>query len=195
MAGIGPSSSVFRIAVLLLGLVPGWLAAAGDRAATDADPPESGRASAREPDERRLPAGISIERVPETAEDVARRRRLLRWRPLYRERLARLRSAHAALALALESSSLAGSRGHCRVILEETLAVDRRSLFRTSEAGLGRLLYGALERYRAGAELCLEGRYLRAHRLLSEARSGLVAIDRRLDRELREPIRLEGLER
>ena len=182
MAGNSRRFPATHIAVLLLALASGEL------------PGESDPREDRLPDDRRLPPGISIERAPETAEDVARRRRMLRWRPVYRRHLAPLRSAHGELALALESRSLAASRGYCRVILAAAAAVDRQSLFETSEARLGRILYGALERYRAGAELCLEGVYLRAHRLLSEARSGLVAIDRHLERELREPIRLEGLD-
>lgn len=56
------------------------------------------------------------------------------------------------------------------------------------------MLFGSLERYRAGAAECLAGRFLSSYRLLLEARAGLEWVDGRIERRLRPPVRLRGLD-
>lgn len=196
-----PPASAPLLAVLTLAAGVGGCgaaAAAGEDGGTVEE--RSGQAAAGAADEDRSelddlrPGEIRIERSPPSPQEIAHRQRLARWKPLYERHLAPLRAAHAELAAALESSSLAASRDHCRSLLERSAAVDREAILPSPAAALDRALLGLLSRYRAGGRLCLGGRHLRAHRLFEEARTGLLRIDRYLDRQLREPVRLEGLD-
>lgn len=93
----------------------------------------------------------------------------------------------------LERSSLAAVSFRCRELRRSVERVDRDGLFGSGEVELDRMLFGALERYRVGAGECLAGRYLRAYRLLVEARTGFEWVDRRVRRRLRPPVPLRGL--
>lgn len=137
-------------------------------------------------------SGVRIEGAPPEA-DAARRTRLLAWSELYRQRLEPVRLSARALFAELERSSLAVLGARCRELGASVKRIDRRGLFASGDVELDRMLFGSLERYRAGAGKCLAGRYLEAYRLLIEARVGFEWVDRRVERSLRPPVPLRGL--
>lgn len=149
---------------------------------------DSGRAASRE-----LAPGVSIERSAPNPEAEARRQRLREWHRVYLDSLAPLRRAVGVLFTSLERSSLASLKGRCQAIRDRVEAVDRATLFPSSQVGIDRVLYGSLERFRAAAIECLAARNLGAYRLLLEARAGLEWVDQRLEIELTPPVRLPGL--
>ena len=202
-AAFAPGRSAGLAALRRLGrfwlaiVLAGWPPAVGLASPREAAPPASGTPETGEkaPADREMAPGVYIERAAPDPRALELRRRLKAWRPVYREQMAPVRGAHAELETALERSSLASSIGRCLHLLRVVSAVDRRLLFSSSDVRLDRVLFGALERYEAGASACLVGRFLRAHSLLEEAGAGLAWADRRLERELGEPIRLRGLDR
>lgn len=141
-----------------------------------------------------LAPGVRIERARPDRETTAAHRRLRSWRELYGQRLLRLRAATGRLFDELEGSSLAALSDRCREIGRAVGRVDRRGLFASGDVELDRVLFGALERFRAGAAECVGGRYLNAYRLLVEARMGLVWVDRRIEHRLRPTVPLVGLD-
>lgn len=141
-----------------------------------------------------LAPGVRIERVAPDADAETARARLRAWRTVYSNRLAALRRSAGALFSELERSSLATLTDSCRDLLARAGEVDRRGLFASADVELDRMLFGSLERFRAGSAECLAGRYFSAYRLLLEATTGLAWIDRRIERRLRPPVRLRGLD-
>lgn len=140
------------------------------------------------------PPGVHIERASPGPEAEAARARLIEWHRLYVDRLAALRRSAARLFAELERSSLATLTDRCTTLLERVGEVDRAALFPSTDVDLDRVLFGSLERYRAGAAECLAGRFLSSYRLLLEARAGLEWVDGRIERRLRPPVRLRGLD-
>lgn len=138
--------------------------------------------------------GISIRRAPPVGKASAQLERLRIWSPRFRKEISPVRRSSTELFVALESSSLASQRVLCRQLHQATRQVDRTLLLPSPEVPIDRILVGVLERYRAGAEECLVARFLLAFRLFEEARAGLSWIDRHLDRRLRPPIPMSGLE-
>jgi len=167
------------VALALAGLP--WMPARADQQPNDRD----GGAFEQAP-------GVHIEKA-DPGPAAERRRRLEVWRVLYLERLRFLRAECDGLFGALERSSLASSAAHCERLASSASKVDRRGLFSSSDVRIDRVLFGSLERFAAGAQECLGGRYLRAYELLHEARAGLRWIDRRVASGLRPPIPLPGL--
>ncbi len=153
------------------------------------DPDRRGAAG----DDRQAP-GVRIERVAPTPDAAAARVRLRQWRRLYLDRLSALRRSATLLFAELERSSLATLTDRCGDLLATVAAVDRAALFPSTEVEIDRVLFGSLERFRAGAGECLAGRFLSAYRLLVEARAGLEWVDRRVDRRLSAPVPLPGLD-
>ncbi len=145
--------------------------------------------------DRELAPGVRIERAEPNPETLARRARLVEWRPLFERRLAPLRASLARLFESLVHSSLETLVDHCQAILTLERAVERDGLFSSADVAIDRMVYGSLERLRAGGRDCEADRYLSAFHRLSEARSGFEWVDRRIERALRPPVRLPGLDR
>ncbi len=140
-----------------------------------------------------LAPGVRIERPPPDPALEARREQLRAWHRIYTESLAPLRRAVLELFEGLESSSLSSLKARCLAIRDRVAGLDREVLFPSSDVALDRVLYGALERFRAAANECLAGRNLGGYRLLLEARAGVEWVDRRLEIELAPRVRLPGL--
>ena len=142
--------------------------------------------------EREIAPGIWILRSPEE-DQASRRARVRQWNGIFESELRRVRSAFAALFVALERSSLATESERCPRLAQEVTAVRRALLLPSPEVRLDRVLVGSLERLESGAIECVAGRYLLSYRLMEEGRAGLDWIENRVARSLREPIVLPGL--